>query len=137
MKALVFILALAGSTFSSAVPATSDLIVDRDPLNVHRSADSLEARAKWKFECYSEGKACRGTGDTSGGGKATAECSKISDVGCTRYSFDGGGEFKLCVYDEDNCAGEVVQDGPNGGSVTCLDIENPSGYLVTNLDEGC
>ena len=131
MKALVLALALAAPISASAVPTSPRSLETRETSN-----STLAKRANWTFNCYNAGQACRGTGSTSGGGSGTAGCSPISASGCTQYSYDGAGDWLLCVYNEPNCAGEVVAS-VNGGKVTCLEIENASGYLIGNADEGC
>lgn len=119
------LLTLFGSVSASALPAPPEL-----------TTNVVDLQSSYTFNCYSPGKACRGSGDTSGGGSSTEGCTPISANGCSQYSFNGGGQFKLCVYDNRGCTGNTVTS-VNGGSVTCLGIQGAGGYKVIRRDTNC
>jgi hypothetical protein len=121
-------LLLAMSVFTSSTTAAP---ISDNPAAVARA--TLEKRATWRFEGYSNGQACRGGGNTSSGGSGPAGCSPIDSRGVTRYSYNGGGQFRLTGYLSRQCTGEVIIC-VNGGSVTCLDAPvNWSGYIVSQI----
>jgi hypothetical protein len=94
---------------------------------------TLEKRASWTFNGYSDGQACRGRGNTSGGGSSAVSCSPVDSRGITRYSYNGGGQFRLTGYLNRQCTGEEIIR-VNGGSVSCLDApENWAGYIVSQI----
>ncbi|KAJ5660980.1 uncharacterized protein N7484_000352 [Penicillium longicatenatum] len=99
-------------------------------------SDSTLLQTTWSFNCYSASKACRGTGNTSGGSSSKHACASIAAAGCTRYTFNGGGEFKLCLYEETDCGGTLLTS-VNGGSVTCLDLDSPKSFKVVIRDTDC
>jgi len=137
MKTFVFVLALAAPISASAVPAPDSygLQVREEVNTTLAELDDRQAPA-WTFNCYSSSQACRGMGATSGGSSSTLGCSPIDANGCNQFSFDGGGNFLLCIYDETGCTGEVVTS-VNGGKVTCLSTTNGASWLVANADESC
>ena len=57
------------------LPITATSPISANPADVALS--SLEKRDSYTFNCYSPGQACRGTGDTSGGGESQAGRSAI------------------------------------------------------------
>lgn len=121
-------LLLALSTFA---PLATAAPISENPAAA--AVATLEKRASWKFNGYSDGQACRGTGNTSGGGSSPVGCSPIDSRGITRYSYDGGGQFRLTGYLNRQCTGEEIIR-VNGGSVTCLDAPvNWSGYIVSQI----
>ena len=112
-------------------PATFATPVSENPAAVARI--NLDKRANWSFNCYSPGKACRGMGDTSGGGSQPVGCSPIFSRGCSQFSFNGGGVFKLTGYLNRQCTGEQIIS-VNGGSVSCIEAPvNWSGYIVSRI----
>lgn len=122
-----------------AVPTTASPIEmpetkSFNPAVVVRNRLDIRA-ARWTFNCYSDGQACRGMGNTSGGSESTAGCGPINGAGCTRYSFDGAGVFKLSAYNNRMCSGLPIS-AVNGGSVTCLEATggNWAGYTVGKAD---
>lgn len=78
----------------------------------------LPTQSSWTFNCYSPGQPCRGTGNTAGGGRGTTGCNPIDSRGCSQYSFDGGGIFKLCLYTDGACSQRY--ECVNGGKVSCI-----------------
>ena len=121
-------LAWAAMLFSPVILAAP---ISENPAEVARAA--LDKRANWSFNCYSPGMACRGMGATSAGGSNTVHCSPISSRGCSQYSFNGGGVFRLTGYLNRQCTGEEIIR-VNGGSVTCLQAPvNWSGYLISRI----
>lgn len=113
------------AVFASAVP------ISENPS--YTALSTLEQRAvKWSFNCYSASQACRGMGNTSGAGSSTQKCQPIDGRGCSRYSYNGGGKFKLVGYLGPSCTDEDIVS-VNGGSVTCLEApENWSSYEIVN-----
>lgn len=112
-------------------PATFAAPISENPAEVARVA--LEKRANWSFNCYSPGQACRGMGATTGGGAAGVACSPISAQGCSQFSYNGGGEWRLTGYLNRQCTGERIID-VNGGSVTCLEAPvNWAAYIVSRI----
>ncbi|OBT73204.1 hypothetical protein VF21_08723 [Pseudogymnoascus sp. 05NY08] len=112
-------------------------------LSVGAYAVPLEAapalQSSFIYNCYSPGQACSGnTGDTRGGGHGAQSCSPISAVGCSQYSYNGGGQFKLCQYSDADC-GTIVESGPNGGAVTCVVFPGtrPRSWKVVIHDQAC
>lgn len=121
-------LAWAAVLFSPAILAAP---ISENPAEVARAA--LDKRQNWSFNCYGPGMACRGMGATSAGGSSSVGCSPISSRGCTRYSYNGGGAFRLTGYLNRQCTGQRIIT-VNGGSVTCLDAPvNWSGYIIARI----
>ena len=110
-------------------PATLAAPITDNPASVARA--TLDKRVNWSFNGYSAGQACRGLGNTSGGGSSNQGCSPIDSRGVTQYSYNGGGAFKMTGYLNAQCTGEELVS-VNGGSVTCLEAPvNWSGYLIS------
>lgn len=61
---------------------------------------------------------------------STIGCSKVSNKGIVKYSYDGVGMFKLQGYDNLDCTGNTIVS-VNGGSVTCLDA--PDNWKAYNV----
>jgi hypothetical protein len=124
-------------TTASPISVNSEaVVVSSEPVSANpadAALSSLEKRASYMFNCYSAGQACRGLGDTRQGGDSALECSPISANGCTQYSFNGGGEWRLTGYLNRQCTGQEILR-VNGGSVTCLRAPgNWGGYLITRM----
>ena len=132
MVALSRNLLLFVATFGVAVAAPTDaeVIARRD------AAVDSALLAMWKFNCYKAGETCSGMGATSAGGKSKVGCSPISGQGCTRFSYDGGGDWKLCLYAGNDCANDPTHT-VNGGKVTCIDVGSPGSYKVVRADTPC
>lgn len=99
----------------------------------------LVRRANFQFDCYAPSQACRGIGATEHGGSSNGlGCLAISSQSCTRYSFNGGGAFKLCLYAGNSYTGAVVES-VNGGSVTCLQLQayQVRSFNVIAVDGDC
>jgi hypothetical protein len=123
-------------TAASPISVNPEVAVWSEPVSANpadAALSSLEKRARYTFNCYSAAQACRGAGDTSQGGDSALECSPISGNGCTQYSFNGGGEWRLTAYLNRQCTGQEILR-VNGGSVTCLRAPgNWGGYLITRI----
>nr|POE94482.1 hypothetical protein CFP56_16722 [Quercus suber] len=95
----------------------------------------------WKFSCYAANEACRGnagnSGSTTGGSASAQSCNPIATAGCTRYKYNGGGAWKICIYDgafpDNGCMGNLITS-VNGGNIGCIDISNPRSYKVIRAD---
>jgi len=87
----LFLAAVAFTSTASAAP------ISANPAAIARA--TLEKRATWKFDGYSNGQACRGNGNTSAGGSGRVGCSQIDSRGVTRFSYNGGGQFRLTEYE--------------------------------------
>ncbi|UDD59300.1 hypothetical protein AFCA_006722 [Aspergillus flavus] len=113
------------------LPVTAASPISANPADIALS--SLEKRDRYMFNCYSPGRACRGTGDTSGAGESPAGCSPINANGCSQFSFNGGGQWRLTGYLNRQCTGqEIIR--VNGGSVTCLQAPgNWAGYIISKI----
>ena len=95
-----------------------------------------DLQSTWHFNCYSPGQACRGTGNTSGGGSGSVGCSPIDSRGCSQYSFDGGGQFKLCLFSDGECTNEF--ESVDGGKVTCIVLGTvPHSWKVVLRGHSC
>lgn len=122
--------ALVGIAHTSPLPELSYNITGGD------TPDSPLLQTLWSFECYSASKACRGTGDTSAGSHSKQGCTSITAAGCTRYTYNGGGEFKLCLFRAANCGGNLLTS-VNGGRVTCIDESSPQSYKIVPYASAC
>ncbi|XXG96408.1 hypothetical protein Hte_002690 [Hypoxylon texense] len=136
LKMLIFFIAAASSlapTFASPQPIADNLAVD--------DSATLEARSGWSFSCFSGDESCFAgrvgeDGTTKGKGSSVTGCTEINKRGCTKYSFESGGDYKLCLYASDDCTG----DG-NGedGSRSCRNAggSTPGSYQVVSYDADC
>ena len=115
-----------------AIPTVE--VVDA-PISVREPGPNLQS--SWKFNCYSNGQACNGdTGNTRGGSSSTVGCSPIDNRGCTQYSFNRGGQFKLCLYSDRNC--QAPFESVNSGSVSCIVLgTTPRSWKVVLRDHTC
>ncbi|KAI6087557.1 hypothetical protein F4821DRAFT_277731 [Hypoxylon rubiginosum] len=136
MRKLVFFIAAAStlaSTFASPQPIADNLAVT--------NGASLEARSGWSFSCYSGGESCfTGTigkdGTTKGKGSGVIGCTEINKRGCSKFSFESGEDYKLCLYASDDCTG----DGKGtDGSRVCgyAGDSSPGSYQVVSYDADC
>ncbi|KAJ5164336.1 uncharacterized protein N7500_006166 [Penicillium coprophilum] len=123
--------ALIGTAHTSPLPDSSyDIAISNTTLN------SPLLQTSWTFDCYAGSIACRGTGTTSAGSHAKQGCSPIGAQGCTRYSYNGGGLFKLCLYGGTGCSG-ALRTSVNGGKVTCIDVGDPKSFKVVPYAAAC
>ncbi|KAH9997671.1 hypothetical protein F4779DRAFT_170565 [Xylariaceae sp. FL0662B] len=136
LRKLVWLIAATSSlTPSLAVPQPMS-----DNLAVASSAD-LEARAGWKFSCFAQDQACMAAnvgvdGSTKMKGSSTIGCSQISSKGCTKYSFTGDDDFKLCLYSTEDCTGDG--HGLDGDRI-CQNVGNskPGSWKVVPVNSAC
>lgn len=105
------------------------------PKTVREPASELQS--SWNYNCYSSGQPCSGnTGNTKGGGSNTVGCSPISGNGCSQYSFNGGGEYKLCMYSDNGCSDLI--ESVNGGVVSCIVLGTaPHSWKTIIRDNNC
>ncbi|KAI0837199.1 hypothetical protein F5Y06DRAFT_297987 [Hypoxylon sp. FL0890] len=116
-KKLVYLIiatcSLAPSSASQQPTTKTSAIAHPQLTNTLAAANiaKLEARSGWWFSCFAQGEPCMVArvgvdGATKQSGSSVSGCSAISAKGCSSYSFDNEGDYKLCLYESDDCTGD-------------------------------
>ena len=122
-----------GGILLMASSASAGPIYSPENISNNSTIIARQVATKWHFNCYSALHKCRGDGETSGGGESKSNCLAIDIKGCTRYSFDGGGVWRLLGYLNNECTGQTIAY-VNGGKVSCLDAPlNWSGWEIVRI----
>jgi hypothetical protein len=120
---LAFALVLSSNTVA-ALPSSSDSTTPATP----------HLMSSWQFDCYAPGARCSGNGATHRGGSDTTGCTPVNAAGCNVYSFNGGGQYKLCLYSDDGCRNMLTS--VDGGLVGCVSA-NVARWKTTIRGHSC
>jgi hypothetical protein len=93
----------------------------------------------WELAGYRHGERCgvNTRGSSRAGDRVAGSCTPFTQPGISKYSFDGSGFWKLCLYNnQDGSCGAPTVAEVNGGRVICLD-EVADAYKVVAADTPC
>lgn len=93
-------------------------------------------QSSWTFKGYA-GTACNAAAPVQAGSTGSSGCSSTGATTVINFTYNGGGQFKLCLWSTADCSGDVVTS-VNGGFVTCIGAgADVHGYSVVNRGSDC
>ncbi len=79
---------------------------------------SKDLQSLWQFICYSPG--CSDS-TSRGRSSSTTGCNKIDSSSCNQFFFNGGGQYKLCLYVDNDCW--LSNRNIDGGVLGCTGLD--------------